>query len=94
MSQKAELVWEPPPRAGGEIRASHKEAAAQLRTKPKRWAKLGSHYTTAISAAATANTIRTGATGAWKPKGAFEAHSRTIGSEHRVYVRYVGEPDA
>ncbi|MGW5852128.1 hypothetical protein ACWFQ8_29980 [Streptomyces sp. NPDC055254] len=63
--------------------------ATQLRTKPGQWAHIDSKSTRA-SAASTAYAVRNGHLNAYAPAGTFEATSRTVNGEYRVYARYVG----
>lgn len=65
------------------------EFAAALRERPAEWALFG-RYATAGTARQGAYEIRRGMREAFRPAGAFEAESRTLCGEHRVYVRYVG----
>lgn len=82
-----EMVWkEPPP--PHERRNLHAPKAQQLREHPGEWGLVGTYGSTS-SATSMARTIRSGATTAWQPRGAYEATSR--GPE--VYARYVGESD-
>lgn len=94
-----DLVWEDPPEPGSGKAASNKYApiAAELRTQPGKWARVGVYN--AVSKASTiTNAVRTGAAG-FSPKGAFQATSRTIkgGMQGQkvihLYVRYVGGED-
>lgn len=65
------------------------DAAKALRANPGQWAlvKVGS---TAQAARNAAHQIRHGRIVAYQPAGQFDATSRTVSGEHRVYVRYVG----
>jgi len=65
-------------------------AAAVLRKEPRRWA-IVAVCPNAVTAASTANNIRRGQVAAMRPVGAFEAVSRTVDGEYRVYARWVGE---
>lgn len=85
----SEMVWEDPPPVSTPGRGNlHSPKAHQLRDNPGKWAVVGS-YGSESSASSMARTIRTGATNAWKPGGAYEAVARG----RAVYARYVGEPD-
>ncbi|MFI6496827.1 hypothetical protein [Nonomuraea typhae] len=92
-----DLVWEDPPEPkGGGYRGPGRyvELAAQLKTRPGKWARAGVFNRTSHTGAMT-SAVREGRSG-FEPKGAFEATTRTIkpGMEGHmvlhVYVRYVG----
>lgn len=68
---------------------SYVEEVRALRDRPKEWAIL-KRCDSAASAAALAGFIRIGQLAAFRPGGAFEAASRIVDDEARVYVRYVG----
>lgn len=82
---------EPPPSLNQRARQTsvHMEAAKALRRQPNRWARI---KTTATAQAArnAAHQIRNGRITAYNPPGHFEAVSRTVDGEFRVYARYVG----
>lgn len=68
------------------------DVAAELKAAPEDWALL-KEFTeqragTARSAAAV---INGGRIPAYRPAGAFEAVTRTVGGEVRLYARYVGD---
>jgi hypothetical protein len=63
--------------------------AAKLRDRPGEWAHINT-YTTPGSAASCAQQINSGRLAAYAPAGSFEAKSRTVDGERRVYARYVG----
>lgn len=71
-------------------RGEHAEIAAKLRERPSEWAPIGT-FETARAAGSLAYAIRKGRLSAYLPEGAFEASARTVGEEHRLYVRFVGE---
>ena len=92
----AEMVWEDPPRATGRnaiASARYAEMARILREAPDRWAVIAvfdkHDYR---SAPALASNIQRGHLAAFREPG-FEAVSRTVGDEARVYARYVGTGD-
>lgn len=89
------IAWEEPPPANHGRGPSHEPLAAALRAKPGEWAHVLTYDTSATSAM-TAGHIRRGVGVAWRPAGAYEAASRKVNGENRVYARYVGEeePDA
>lgn len=61
----------------------------QLRARPQEWAHIATRAN--ISAAGElARRIKRGGTVAFQPASAFEAVSRTVDGEYRVYARYVG----
>jgi hypothetical protein len=85
------LTFEEPPatsRTPGK-RGKHTEAAQELRSRPGEWA-IVSVYGTGGSSSAMARHIASGYVAAYQPPGAFEATSRTVDGEARVYARYVG----
>jgi len=87
------IRFEPLPVSGGsQVRGvSHEVIAEQLRERPREWAHVLT-YPTRESASTVAYSIRNGHRSAWAPAGAFEAKSRTVNGEYRVYARYVGAP--
>ena len=87
------IKWEAPP--GSPVRlsnSSHLAIAAQLRARPGEWAHILSSGSS-TSARTMAYGIKAGNRRAWLPAGAFEAVSRTVEGENRVYARYVGSGD-
>ncbi len=82
---------EPPGARSGTTGRDWNAVAAALKKKPQRWA-IVAVCPTAVLAASTAQNIRKGTVAAMRPVGAFEAVSRTVDGEPRVYARYVGEP--
>ena len=85
--------WEEPPRADawrGSNRYDWTAIGAVLQKKPGKWAVVAV-YETVSRAASQAGAIRAGVVSALRPAGAFEAMSRTVDGECRVYARYVGE---
>jgi hypothetical protein len=86
------ITFEPlPPHRGrkrtGYVR-KHAAIAALLRERPGDWARILT-LSANNSAAAMAYAITAGKLSAY-PAGAFEAKSRTVDGESRVYARYVG----
>ncbi|AGP56839.1 hypothetical protein [Streptomyces rapamycinicus] len=75
----------PPPTGKSE----HNYIAEELRARPDEWAVVQRKATT-TRAASAAQAIRSGKLRAYAPPGSFEAKSRTVGGEHRVYARYLG----
>lgn len=86
----SELKFEPPPAKVRPVRGRHYLVAHRLRAKPGQWAVVGT-YNGAESARATARHIRQGRLESYRPAGSFEAESRTVDGEARVYARFVGE---
>ncbi len=64
---------------------------AALKKRPQRWAVVMVCETQPL-AGTHAKNVRRGVPSALRPLGIFEAVSRTIDGEHRVYARWVGEP--
>jgi hypothetical protein len=92
------IRWEaPPPRAakgGGGPRAGYVHRnweiiGAALRARPGEWA-VACNAPSAITAGTIANHIRRGIY-TRMGEGPFNAVSRTVEGQHRVYARYVGE---
>jgi hypothetical protein len=82
------VQWEaPPPRRGGRVH-DWDAIAKELRARPGEWA-LVAVCTNQTTAASTARYIRDGK---YKPMSAgFDATSRTVDGEARVYARYTGK---
>lgn len=87
-----EIVFENPPGLTSRLRDWTAEAN-QLRARPGEWAHVSTRNTRQAAAGAAMN-IRRGNLNPFNPPGAFEAISRTVGGEFRVYARYVGNGDA
>ncbi|MFB7832057.1 hypothetical protein [Streptomyces sp. NPDC056056] len=86
------ISFEPlPPHASSQHGSwgSHRVIAEQLRARPKEWAHILT-YASRSSAASVALQINKGTRRAWGPAGSFEARSRTVDGEYRVYARYTG----
>lgn len=87
------LRWEAPPAAlqgctgRPRERILHELIAAQLRREPGRWAVV--YEARGLSSLATQ--INRGAYAPYRPAGAYEATSRTVGDMHVVYARYRAE---
>lgn len=80
----------PPDARGGRLPSPmSQDIAAQLTERPGEWAHIRSGATPA-RAASLAHHVRAGTSRAFRPKGAFEAKSRTVDGQFRVYARYVG----
>ncbi|MFI8294062.1 hypothetical protein ACIGBL_33490 [Streptomyces sp. NPDC085614] len=72
--------------------ANHRLRADDCRRHPRVWIEIGS-YNGSQSARRTARCIRLAdELTHYAPAGAFEAKSRTVNGEYRVYARYVGAP--
>lgn len=80
---------DPPPARRGPTRARTAEAR-KLKERPGTWGLIGT-YKSRTSAASMATCIRTGRTSTWRPAGDFEAVSRSVDGEYRVYARYMGD---
>lgn len=88
----SKIVFEnPPARTGGQKPRSRAlvTTAAALRRAAGEWARIGL-YRNAATSGSVANQIKRGKLAAFRPAGAFEAVSRTVDGQHRVYARYVG----
>lgn len=81
----------PPPRVSGRHWGWHRQVASKLRARPREWALVGT-YGSSDSASSMARNIKMGRLKAYEPAGAFEATSRTVDKQARVYVRFMGEP--
>lgn len=88
----ARIKWEEPPGAkrGDGPRGKHFAIAAELRTRPGEWAHIVS-YANQRTAGSVAYGIRNGLQRAYEPAGAYDAVSRSLGEEYRIYARYVGD---
>jgi hypothetical protein len=64
--------------------------AQELKANPGRWAVIAV-FDKRPNANSTARQIRLGLTSYWQNPGDFEAVSRAVGDEFRVYARYLGE---
>lgn len=83
---------DPPARGGGREwspKGTHEGIAALLKMKPLKWARVQT-LSTVQSAANQADAIRNAKLTAYAPAGSFEAVSRTVDGERRVYARFVG----
>ncbi|KIF67582.1 hypothetical protein HY68_01365 [Streptomyces sp. AcH 505] len=88
----SEIHFEAPPpgRNGGHQPATdHRAVAATLRERPGEWALIRRAGTQG-SAGSTARLIKRGALLSYAPPGSFEAVSRAIDGEFRIYARYIG----
>jgi hypothetical protein len=65
------------------------EFAEKLKANMGEWALIGK-CNSGSAARQRAYMFRTGAQKGYGPPGAFEAESKTLMGEHRVYLRYVG----
>lgn len=81
---------EPPPKSNRPGKQTkHERIASKLIARPGEWACIGT-YSTAPSSNSIAHMIRHGKATAYQPAESFEAVSRLVNGEHRVYARYVG----
>lgn len=86
----SEFRFEEPPADGRAGRGyDHGAAAAAMRERPGAWALIRTTQTSQAARSA-ANLIRNGRLAAYLPAGSFEAMSRTVNGEFRIYARYVG----
>lgn len=83
------IRWEEPPAAKGSPVHDWPAIGAQLAAAPWRWA-LVAVCANGTLANSTALNIRKGKYKPLEAIGRFEAKSRTVDGEHRVYARYVG----
>lgn len=87
------IGWEEPPpngsHAAGRKNTKWHRIAEELRAKPSQWAHIENRSAPNI-AAQVAMQIRRGHCSGM-PAGQFEAVSRLVDGEYRVYARYVGE---
>lgn len=88
----AGVTFEPLPHAqsgkGGRS-TKHTAIAAELKARPGEWARIETS-TSPNAASSMANHISGARLKAYAPAGSFEAVSRTVDGEYRVYARYVG----
>lgn len=88
--QNDRLSWEDPPQVEAYIRTDYERIARKLKARKGEWAKIQQHDS-ATTAATAAHLVRAARSRFFAPAGAFEAKARTVGGEHWVYARYVGE---
>ena len=84
--------FEEPPAPQSGRPSSHAEAVQALKERPGEWG-IVTICSTSASSGSTARAIRTGVRRAWQPAGDFEAVSRKVDGEYRVYARYMPDPD-
>jgi len=86
-----EINWQSPPESkGNKARGvSRIRFTNALRERPGEWAVL-----TEDGSLSMVTIVKTGASPAYAPAGAFEATSRSSGDSRRgtIYIRFVGEP--
>ncbi|MER6575763.1 hypothetical protein [Nonomuraea sp. NPDC001023] len=89
-----EIRFEDPPpatRRGAKARSfDYEQIAATLCARPGEWAFIGA-TATPTRAGGTAQRIRDGLVEALAAHGEFDAVSRTVDGEYRVYARFLGE---
>lgn len=88
----SEFRFEEPPAAHQQPRGGQIEAAQKLRAKPGEWGMV-TVCSTSGSSSSMARAIRVGTRTAWQPAGDFEAVSRKVDGEYRVYARYMPDAD-
>lgn len=82
--------WETPPMPNAyRNRIDWPGIAETLRRRPGKWAHIHTDPKPEY-AASMAGRVRTGVIAAMRPPGTFDAVSRTVDGEFRVYARYVG----
>ena len=81
--------WGEPPNNRRGPSVKHGALAAELKTRPGVWAHALT-VGTARSAASTAQAVRSARLSAYAPAGSFDARSRTVSGEYRIYIRYLG----
>jgi len=84
----AEIEWSDPPTSSRDNR-NWPQIAAALRLRPNEWA-IVEKPATAYQAGQLAANIRRGKVGGVRPDEDFDAMSRKVDGEYRVYARYVG----
>jgi hypothetical protein len=93
MTLSNRIVFEEPPARTSRVsttKTKNEKIAAKLRKHPGRWARIGSSDKRG-SISSTAHQINSAKLHAYAPAGSFEAVLRTVGKEHRLYARYIGE---
>lgn len=89
-----EIKWEEPPhRRTRKGSGRHAAIAAQLQSRPGEWAVIDTFDSPGNAAGMAWNINNPKRMVAYQPAGAFEAVSRTVDGEYRLYVRYVGAAD-
>lgn len=79
----------PETRGAGGRPSRHLQIAALLRDRPQEWARIQVSRSRS-GADSVAHQIRNGLIPAYLPAKQYEAKARTVGTEFRVYARYVG----
>lgn len=88
-----ELVWEEPPRVSrGQSRAAFLDIAEKLRANPGVWAMVAKFDRVGRAGSIAGHINRGRYEGI--TAGEFEAVSRSVEGEYRVYARFVGIPTA
>lgn len=83
------IRWEDPPASKGMAVHDWPAIGAQLVAAPGKWA-LVAVCPNGATAGSTARHVRDGKYDSLRDLGVFEAKSRTVGGEYRVYARFVG----
>ena len=89
----SEIRFEPPPgfaRNGKAWSLDHSGIVATLRARPGEWAIVAT-YSAPGTASSMATSIKSGRLAVYRPGGSFEAITRKVDGEVRVYARFVGE---
>ena len=84
------LKWESPPEINSRRRPGKWTTIMEaLRTRPGEWAHVHTSDSSSKASSMAAN-IRLGRIGMDTERGGYEAVSRRVGDEWRVYARYIG----
>lgn len=89
-----DIAWEAPRRTLVGTRthsAYYSDFSAELKAKPGEWAVIDAGDRSDNGKYSLAGNIKKGLQLAFQPAGSFEAVSRKVDGEIRVYARYVGQ---
>lgn len=87
------LTWtDPPPLTRGPTSTKYLHIFNTLRENPGQWAQLVIPDVKSVDS--LTHPIKNGKLSGSAPAGSFDAVARTVDGEKRLYVRYVGTPDA
>lgn len=84
--------FEEPPAPFQRPRGDQATAAKALMERPGEWGIVAICCNSG-SSASMARAVRKGVSKTWQPAGDFEALSRKVDGEYRVYARYVPDPE-
>lgn len=82
---------DPPGKYDARSKVDHRAVAAELKARPGEWAIVRTGFPSKFAAATAASRIKAGHPVAYRPPGSFDALSRTVDSELRLYARYTGK---